>query len=166
MVCTAGKGRSPFGSNATFWLVAAGSLAVLSVARAAFPSQIVVGGTADVRGELTAQTERWAASQLSSLMGLPVVELQPNMTGMCSTIAVGYDATVALGQYTYDRTLYGFMSAMSLPTALDNSMPSGVWACCYYRLCRLCRHLLALGSVVRRTLMRAPLCLFPATSIY
>ena len=32
MVCTAGKGRSPFGSNATFWLVVAGSLAVLSVA--------------------------------------------------------------------------------------------------------------------------------------
>ena len=35
-------------------------------ARAAFPSQIVVAATAD--NELTAQTERWAADQLSDLM--------------------------------------------------------------------------------------------------
>ena len=60
----------------------------LPTARAAFPSQIVVAGTAD--NELTAQTERWAADQLSSLMALPI-------GGLCSSIAVGYDASVALG---------------------------------------------------------------------
>ena len=38
----------------------------LPTARAAFPSQIVVAATAD--NELTAQTERWAADQLSDLM--------------------------------------------------------------------------------------------------
>ena len=64
----------------------------------AFPSQIVVAHTADVDSELTAQTEQWAAAQLAVLFNLPIVELLPNTTSsMCSTIAVGYGASVALG---------------------------------------------------------------------
>lgn len=72
---------------------------VLSTVRAAFPSQIVVARTADVDSELTAQTEEWAAAQLALLFNLPIVELLPNTTtsSMCSTIAVGYGASVALG---------------------------------------------------------------------
>jgi len=68
-----------------------------AAARAAFPSQIVVARAADVDSELTAQTEQWGALKLASFFGLPIVELLPNMSAMCSTIAVGYGASVALG---------------------------------------------------------------------
>ena len=83
-------------------MLRAASLAVCAApaARAAFPSQIVVAAATD--SELTTQTERWAATQLASLMALPIVELLPNMSAnangtMCSTIAVGHAASAALG---------------------------------------------------------------------
>ena len=97
---TGPNGRTPAARGLAALVLRAASLAVWCAspaAHAAFPSQIVVASTAG--SELATQTERWAASQLATLMSLPVVELHANMSSgsMCSTIAVGHAAAVALG---------------------------------------------------------------------